>query len=103
MAVSNEQTYLGTELKYLIEITASGFSMADDDFEVEIIRGSKVLHFDKTDMETDEQGNWYVCFDTKDLKTGKISARITAHVPDNDYPDGIRDEVQRIDLITVKA
>lgn len=103
MANVAEYAYLGTELKFLVEIEAEDFDMDLDDFEVEIIRGSKTLHFGKEDMFKDDENNWYVCFDTQDLKTGKISARIIAYVPDADFPDGTRTEVQRLDLITVKA
>ena len=36
-----EGAFVGTELKFRIEIEAGGFSMVDDDFTVTIKRGSK--------------------------------------------------------------
>ena len=87
---------------YLIEIGAGGFDMLRDKFSVDILRGPNCLHFDKADMEVDESGHWYVCFDTMALGTGKVTAKVTAFVPDTDYPDGFRSEVQKIDLVIIK-
>lgn len=103
MAQLGEYGWLGTKFKYAINITAPGFSMEDDDFTVEIKRGSKSRVFQKDDLVEDEQGNYYVCFDSKEFGPGQISAVITAHVPDDDFDDGIRDEVFKVDLIYVKS
>ena len=103
MEYSNDYTYLGTKLKYRLEIEAGGFSMLNDNFEVDIIRGPNVLHFTKYQCELGEDKNWYVCFDTKDLGVGRITAKVTAFVPDTDYPGGVRKEVQRLDLIPVRG
>lgn len=100
--LSKDEIYIGTELKYLVEIGAQGFSMDKDRFTVDIMRGPNTIHFEKTDMEFDDNGNYYVCFDTLSLGTGVVTAKVTAYVPDTDYPDGFRTEVQRIDLITIK-
>ena len=101
--LSNDEVYIGTELKFRIEIGSSGFNMMDDDFMVDIYRGPNALHFKKEDLEMDELNNFYVCFDTLALGTGKVSAKITAFVPDSDYPDNLRTEVAKIDLINIKA
>ena len=100
--LSDDEIYIGTELKYIVEIGAAGFSMLNDRFCVDIMRGPNALHFEKDDMEVDEQGNWYVCFDSLALGTGKVTAKVTAFVPDTDYPDGLRTEVQKMDLIIIK-
>ena len=99
----DERICVGTELKFLVEITADGFSMDEDDFEVEIIRGPNTLHFDKTELEVDKDGNYYVCFDTAPLGTGRVTAKVTAYVPDDDFEDGFRTEIERVDLIVLKA
>lgn len=103
MFLSDNETYIGTKLKYIIEIGSSGFSMESDRFTVDIMRGNNAMHFEKYDMETDDQGNWYVCFDTLALGTGRVTAKVTAYVPDDDYEDGFRVEVQKIDLVNIKA
>ena len=101
--LSNDSTYIGTRLKYVLEIAAQGFSMEKDRFCVDICRGPNTLHFDKLDLEFDDDGNYYVCFDSLALGTGKVYAVVTAYVPDTDYPDGFRKEVQKIDLLQIKA
>ena len=45
-----DNVYVGTELKYLIEIEADNFSMVDDDFTVEIVRGPNHQFFAKADL-----------------------------------------------------
>lgn len=98
-----ESVYIGTEVNYRVGIIAAGFSMADNDFTVEIVRGMKHLLFNKSDLATDASGNYYVCFDTAQLGTGVASAIITAYVPDEFFPDGYRTEVQKFDLLTILA
>ena len=94
---SEDKIYLGTRLKYVLEIEASGFSMDTDNFCVDLIRGPKVIHLEKGELEYDDE-NWYVCFDTNELGPGIITAKVTAYVPDTDFADGIRTEVQKITL-----
>lgn len=91
--------YYGTELKFLLTITAEGFSMDDDDFTVTLRNGNRSLTLTKNDC-IESGGDWYIVFNSKDIGVGTISAVITAHVPDNDFPDGIRDEVYVIDRLT---
>lgn len=97
-----EGAFFGTELKFLIEIEAGGFSMVDDDFTVTIKRGTKQKVFAKEDLARDAEDKFYVCFDSAEFGTGMIQAVITAYVPDADFPDGLRTEVYLIDLVNVK-
>ena len=46
--------WVGTELKFAIDITASGFSMEDDDFKVVLRRGQKEVEYSKSDLVNDE-------------------------------------------------
>ena len=96
-----ERAFLGTELKFLIEIQAAGFSMADDDFTVTIKRGSKQHVFAKADLARDDEDNFYVCFDSAEFGSGVIQAVVTAYVPDTDFPDLLRTEVYMMDLLTI--
>lgn len=97
MIEQEDKTYLGNELKYIVDISASGFSMARDRFTIDIMRGPHVLHFKKDDMEIDEDGHFCVCFDTALLGPGRVSAVITAFVPDSDFADGMRTEKYKIE------
>lgn len=94
--------FVGTELKFIVDITAVGFSMVDDDFTVTIRRGSKQKVFEKADLARDGEDNFYVCFDSAEFGNGMIQAVVTAYVPDTDFPDGLRTEVYLMDLVNVK-
>lgn len=96
-----DRIFVGTELKFKIDIEAAGFSMADDNFTVDIVRGDKVQHFEKADLIQDEE-DFYVCFDSAYFGTGIVRAVIYAYVPDNDFGDGLRTEVYQLDLIRIE-
>lgn len=105
-----DSVYVGTELKYLIEIEADNFSMVDDDFTVEIVRGPNHQLFAKADLVDEEyeeedtdhntvtKHHYYVCFDTAALGIGNYYAIVTAFVPDLDFSDGFRTEVYKVEL-----
>lgn len=95
------KAYIGTELKFAIAIEAEGFSMEDDNFTVELRCGLKSITLDKGDCIEDASGNWYITFDSRELGSGIVRAIITAYVPDDDFDDGFRTEVAKIDLIHI--
>lgn len=94
-----DQAYIGTELKYLVEITASGFSMINDDFNILLKRGSTTHLFQKDDLVRDGD-DFYLCFDSAEFGKGPVTVVITAYVPDTDFDDGLRTEVYKFDLVT---
>lgn len=96
-----EQAFVGTELKFIVDIAASGFSMVDDDFTVTLRRGSTQHIFEKNELVRDEDDNFYVCFDSAEFGKGVIDAIITAYVPDTDFDDGFRTEVYKFKLINI--
>lgn len=98
-----DEAVIGTEKKYVIDIKSTGFSMEDDDFEVDIYRGSQTLHINKSDMIVDYEGNFYFTFNTADLGVGLATIVVTAHVPDGDFLDGIRDEVDTFRFLRIKS
>ena len=100
--VEQEKVYVGTKLKFFIEISSPGFSIEDDNFTVDIIRGNNVIHFEKHELDFTDEG-FFLCFDTSKLGVGIISAKVVAYVPDSDFDDGIRTEVVRVDLAKVYA
>lgn len=99
--MANDRVFVGTELKFKVEIQAAGFSMERDNFTVTIRRRSHELLFKKEDLVTDGEGGYYVCFDTAEFGPGLINAVVTAYVPDSDFPDGLRTEVLSMDLVIV--
>lgn len=102
--------YVGTKVKYLIEITSSGFDMARDDFDITLKWGTITKFFAKSDLvdttvieEGVEKHQYYLCFDTSEFGYGDIMAIVRAYVPDTDFPDGIRLEVDKFKLLTPRS
>ena len=112
--MAKEQAFNGSMLKYLLEISASGFSMDNDEFEVTLKRGTKTLTIKKEDMVVEaytdivdnvsiEKHHYYVCFDSSYFGAGVISVVVTAWVPDVDFEGGLRRIVDKFELINVLA
>ena len=100
----NEQHIIwGTEVKYLLALTAPGFDMNTDNFCVDVSCSGKNIHFRKQDLVYDVgEDKWYLCFDTKYFRSGEIVATVTAYITDGDFSDGIRDEVVRVKIGQLK-
>lgn len=99
--MAQEKAFVGTDVKFLVDISSPGFVMSRDDFSVTLSNGAHSETFDKTDMVTDPEGNYYVCFSTTTFGKGLITATVTASVPDTDFGDNTRDEITKIDLLNV--
>lgn len=109
--------YQGDEKKFAIELTAPGFNIDTDDFDIEVkspkvsIKASKgasteqliIFYETVTPAEGDPYKVWYGIVDTTTLSTGEISVIATAHVPDANANDGIRRESAVAVLGTLKA
>lgn len=89
--------YNGSDLKFLVEITGDGFDMDENDWGVTVVVDGKALkRYAKEDcVKVDD--SWYVCI-SKDVmkKFGTVSLVADAGIPDNDFDDGIRHEVDRV-------
>ena len=98
----NDSVYIGTDLKFFINVESSGFSQDSDDWYVVLMRGNReVKTYEKNDMLKDTEGNWFVCIETEEFSAGVYSIKIVAKVPDDDFPDGIRTEIYKQQLMTV--
>ena len=88
--------FIPSEVKFAFSLTADGFSMDDDDFKV-VIQGSKSsVTLAKADCFDDGAGNWFFAFDSAEVGQGQPTGIFTAYVPDADFPDGFRTEVDKI-------
>jgi len=107
--------YKGTEIKFIINLEAEGFSMDDDDFDIEVVSpksrvkgckrtpredGPDVMIFKDADLVSsdssssgDPGGTWCAIAETKDLDIGELRVIATAYIPDANANDGIRVEV----------
>lgn len=91
----------GTEVKYKVDLTASGFDMDSCDFFFTIYCGGKSLTVLKPELVTDGE-NWYLCFDTSGFDPGLMTVETTAFIPDTDFSEGIRTEVNSSTLGVLK-
>ena len=84
----------GEEAKYFIDIQQEGFSMADDDFTVELLWGmqGQTMTLMKHDMNADTSGKYFFSFPTKGM-VGTVTARCVWQVPDTDESDSERTKV----------
>lgn len=92
----------GEEVKYKITIDQTNFLMADNDFKVILTYGmmGKKLTIEKSEMISNADGEWFFVFDSSDM-IGRVKAECIYDVPDEDYPDGYRTEVNRQTLCVV--
>lgn len=93
------KVYLGTELKLNISIAPiDGFTMDEYDFNVDVYCStSRVLSFAKKEAIRLDENNYVVCVDTFQIGAGSLKCKVTAQIPDGDFPDDKRTEVTIID------
>ena len=101
--MTSDFAYIGEELKFAVKLTAQGFSMDDNNFEFVLSCGKTEITVPKGDVLRDIQGNYYLAIDTSVFKKpGDLYATAYAYVPDEDFPDGYRTEIDRQKLILLK-
>lgn len=93
--------YLGAGLKYTVKITVPGFSMADDNWKLVLQQNKKTLELQKSDCFMDSDGIWYFCFDSSEFSNGKLYIITYAYVPDGMFPNGIRTEIDKTQLVEI--
>jgi hypothetical protein len=96
-----ENYYVGSDLKFKIDISGAGFDMHDDDFYIELQQGTQRVKIAKDELVEDENSNYYLLLDTTSLGFGLVKMAVTAFVPDADFPDGMRREVNVIGLCNI--
>lgn len=94
----------GEEAKYRIAIEREGFSMTENPFMLTLKWGmqGRTLTIGKSEMLTDEAGQWYFTFPTADM-VGVVTVECAYDVPDSDYPDGYRTEKEQQPLCFVNT
>lgn len=93
----------GTKAKFQVFVGYEGFDMVDNEFTVCLewgLRG-QVLTIDKSNMITNDGGEYFIAFDTTDM-VGKVIARCIAQVP-NESVGGFRQEVDEQYLCFVQS
>lgn len=97
--MKNESPFIGTELKLNIHIEPIGDTTMDDyDFEVEVFCSpKKPIIIPKENTIRVDSDNYVVLVDTNIVGAGDLKCKVTAQVPDWDFPDQLRTEVVCID------
>lgn len=87
-----------SDLKFLITINSEGFDIDRDDYTIVLKRGSNhEVVIDKSAIVVDD-GNHYLCVQKEqlaDLGTGDVYIVVYAEVPDSDFEDNMRSEVDK--------
>lgn len=93
--------YVGTDLKFKIDITAEGFNQSEDEYEIKVVCGNQSQTITQDDIVEDESGH-YILIDTTQFGTGLIKLIVTAKVPDEDFDVGYRREVTVHELCYIR-
>lgn len=94
--------YIGTDLKFKINITAEGFDMSTDAFSIKLRSGNSLIDVPNENIVSDGEDGYFLLVNTSQLKAGLLQMIVIAEVPDDDFPSGIRHEVDRVNLCTIK-
>lgn len=100
--MATESAYIGQELKYALTMEAEGFSIDTDNYRIDFVCGKKTVSKNPEDILMDETGQYYVTLNTSGFKPGDLYAIVYAFVPDEDFPDGLRTEIVKTKLTTLK-
>lgn len=96
---------IGTELKINVHVEPiDGFHMSDYDFTCRFyIYTNRYVELKKSEMIRVDDDNYIACIDSSKLGAGLVMMRITALIPDDDFPDGLRTEVETVDTkVTIR-
>ena len=102
MAMENKESYyVGTDLKFKLDVAGAGFSQEADDYEVTLVCNGQRKTVPSEDIVIGDE-MFLLLVDTTRFGNGLLSAVVTAKVPDDDFEAGYRREVDVIDLCTIK-
>lgn len=89
---------LGTDFKINVHVEPiDGLHMDDYDFTCRFsVYTNRVVQVEKKDMIRVDQDNYVACIDSRKIGSGGVKMRFTAFIPDVDFPDGLRTEVETI-------
>lgn len=106
--LQHQRAFVGTEKKIRIEIEGEGFDMVTDNFDVILRCGEVEKLFHKEDLientvieDEQEKHEFILCYNTADFGPGQLVCIVKAYVPDTDFPDGFRTEIDKFNLIPI--
>ena len=99
----NEQYYVGTDLKFKLDIKSGGLDVNINDIAITLMCGNVSYDCDpNTDFKLGVDGCLYLLVDTTKFGDGVLKMIVYAHVSDNDFPDKKRTEVATMNLCKLK-
>ena len=88
---------IGTEIKLNLSIDPVGaFTMDSYDWWAEVFCCGVALHIDKSEAIRVDDSNYMLLIDTNKTGAGTLKCKVTARIPDSDFPDMYRTEVNTI-------
>lgn len=90
---------IGTDIKINVHLDRlDGYRMSDIDFTCDFfIYTNRKITVKKEEMVKVDDDNYIACFESTKLGVGKIMCRVTACIPDADFEDGLRTEIETVD------
>lgn len=91
---------LGTELKINVHVEPiDGMHMSEYDFEcVFYVYKNRPLVVNKNEMTKVDDDNYIAKVDSAKVGVGNLLMKFVAEIPDSDMNDGLRKEVELVDL-----
>lgn len=100
--MENGGYYEGSDLKFELNISVTGFDQNKDDYNIDVYCGSqKVYSFNQDDVKSSD-GKFYLPVPADNLVSGLLKIIVTAFVPDNDFDSGYRKEIAVKNLKYIK-
>jgi len=85
--------YEGSDAKLLVDVKALGFDQEKDDYTIELFNNNDRRVFYKKDVKgPDSEGNYFLPVTKDKLKAGSLIAVVTVKIPDEMFPNRIREE-----------
>ena len=97
-----ECAWVGSGLKWAVTMTCEGFDMDTDPWVITVTRGNKSVVF-TPENSINDGGQWYICLDSSEIGPGEAYITFDAFVPDDDFDEGIRHEIQKYKLVNLKS
>lgn len=92
----------GTDVKFKLTVDAEDFNIETDNIGIDLyINGVLTESFTKEHL-VKEGDDYYFCIETKDYSVGQYDVVTTIDIPDTAFPDNIRTEIYRNNLVFVK-
>ena len=101
--MENGRYFVGEDLKFKITLEADGFNQDTDGYQIEFICGSYVHTYTQNDIVKGIDSCHYLLIPTGNLQPGMMKMIITVFVPDTDFPNSIRKEVESVTLGPLKS